>query len=141
MGRFSNVDPSFQQEQNRFLMLQALRTAKNAGPVSPKKALALIIPVFIAAAALLLLFSGAFGEKTCVRYQEHLYQLTGELVNELPEGYECVGSLVYSEDPKNSATDLASNYSLNAAFYASPEHPKTAYISENGDFFRELKRR
>ena len=75
MGRFSNVDPNFQQEQNRFLILQALRTAKNTGPVSPKKALALIIPVFIAAAALLLLFSGAFGEKTCVRYQEHLYQL------------------------------------------------------------------
>ena len=141
MGRFSNVDPNFQQEQNRFLMLQALRSAKNAGPVSPKKALALIIPVFLAAAALLLLFSGAFGEKTYVRYQEHLYQLTGELVNELPEGYTRVGPLILTEDPKTSATELASNYSLNAEFYASSEHPKTAFISENGDFFRELKRR
>lgn len=141
MGRFSNVDPNFQQEQNRFLVFQALKSAKNAGHVSPGKALALIVPVFIAAAALLLLFSGAFEEKTCVRYQDHLYRLTGELTNELPEGYAPVGPLVYSEDPKNYAAELASNYTLDAVFYASLDHPKTAYISENGDFYRELKRR
>ena len=141
MGRFSNVDPNFQQEQNRFLMLQALRSARNAGPVSLKKALMLIVPVFIAAAALLLLFTGAFEAKTYVRYQDQLYALTGELTNELPDGYKSIGALVFTEDPKSSETELASNYALNAAFYANPEHPKAAYISENGGFFRELRRR
>ena len=141
MGRFSNTDPNFQQEQNRFLMFQALKSARNAGPVSPKKALVLIVPVFIAAAALLLLFSGAFGAKTYVRYQDQLYRLTGELVNELPGGYKSIGALVYTEDPKDSKTELASNYTLDAEFYASPDHPKTAYISENGDYYRELRRR
>ena len=88
MGRITNVDPNFVQEQQRLAQMQALKQAKNAGAISGKKALWIVVPVFVIAVILVLLFSGAFSKSDTVFYHGELYKITDNIVYALPEGYE-----------------------------------------------------
>ena len=102
MGRFSNVDPNFSQEQSRFFQLKALKMAKNSSAISSKKALLLVVPIFVVGIALLLFLGGAFDKGYMIRYDDAIYKISDTTVNELPEGYEQAGVLVYTENPKKS---------------------------------------
>ena len=132
MGRFSNVDPNFSQEQSRFFQLKALKMAKNSSAISSKKALLLVVPIFVVGIALLLFLGGAFDKGYTIRYDDAIYKIADTTVNELPEGYEQAGVLVYAEDPKKSTKNLASDWTLDAELYVNPAYPKKAYISAFG---------
>ncbi len=132
MGRFTNVDPNFSQEQGRFFQLKALKMAKNSSAISSKKALLFIVPVFVVAIVLLLFLGGAFDKGYTIWYNNAIYRISDTTVNELPEGYEQVGVLVYAENPKKSTENLASDWTLDAELYVNPTYPKTAYISAFG---------
>ena len=47
MARGVNIDPNFAQEQSRYFHMKALAMAKNTGATTGKKALFIIIPVFL----------------------------------------------------------------------------------------------
>ena len=132
MGRFTNVDPNFSQEQGRFFQLKALKMAKNSSAISSKKALLFIIPVFVVAILLLLFLGGAFDKGYTIWYDNAIYKISDTTVNELPEGYEQVGVLNYAENPEKSTKNLASDWTLDAELYVNPAYPKKAYISAFG---------
>ena len=44
-----NLDPNFVKEQQQVMRMLGLKRAKKAKPVSPKKALLIILPVFVLA--------------------------------------------------------------------------------------------
>ena len=129
MGRGVNIDPNFVMQQQQLARMQALKQAKNAGAVSGKKALWIIVPVFAAAIAVVFLFSGAFEKPDTVRYHGELYKITDHVIYELPEGYEEAGVLKHVENPKNTK------------LYVDPGNPQKAYISTNGKDYREIRKK
>ena len=88
MGRGVNIDPNFVAQQQQLAQMQALKQAKSASAVSGKKVLWIVVPVFVLAIAVVLMFSGAFDKPDTVRYHGELYKITDYVVYELPEGYE-----------------------------------------------------
>lgn len=84
------------------------------------------------AIVLLLFLGGAFDKGYTIWYNNAIYKISDTTVNELPEGYEQVGVLVYAENPKKSTENLASDWTLDAELYVNPTYPKTAYISAFG---------
>ncbi len=141
MGRGVNIDPNFVMQQQQLAQLQALKQAKNAGAVSGKKALWIIVPVFAAAIAVVLLFSGAFEKPDTVRYRGELYKITDHVIYELPEGYGEAGVLKHVENPKNTAEDMTTSWNLETKLYADPGNPQKAYISTNGKDYREIRKK
>ncbi len=140
MGRGVNIDPNFVLQQQQLARMQALKQAKSAGPVSGKKALWIIVPVFVLAIAFVLMFSGAFSKPDLVRYHGELYKITDYVAFELPEGYEEVGALMHVENPKKTAEDLTTSWNLETKLYADPANPKKAYISAYGHYL-EIKKK
>ncbi len=139
MGRITNVDPNFVQEQQRLAQMQALKQAKNAGAVSGKKVLWIVVPVFVIAVFLVLLFSGAFSKSDTVFYHGELYKITDNIVYALPEGYEEAGVLKHADDPKKTGEDLTTTWNLEAKLYVDPSNPGKAYISAYGAYL-EIKK-
>lgn len=135
MGRITNIDPNFAQEQVRFFHSKALKQAKGAGAVSSKKALIIIVPVFLAAIAVILLFSGIFGHDPALRYQGVTYQIIQDpVLHELPDSYGPVGKLVHVDDLKKDSADLESDWNLEAQLFADPDNPGIVYISAYGGY-------
>lgn len=141
MGRGVNIDPNFVLQQQQLAQMQALKQAKSASAVSGKKVLWIVVPVFVLAIAVVLMFSGALDKPDTVRYHGELYKITDYVVYELPEGYEEVGVLTHVENPKKTAEDLTTSWNLEAKLYADPANPQKAYISTNGKDYREIKRK
>ncbi len=141
MGRGVNIDPNFVMQQQQLARMQALKQAKNAGAVSGKKALWIIVPVFAAAIAVVLLFSGAFEKTDTVRYRGELYKITDHVIYELPEGYEEAGVLKHVDNPKKTAEDLTTSWNLETKLYVDPGNPQKAYISTNGKDYREIRKK
>ena len=141
MGRGVNIDPNFVLQQQQLAQMQALKQAKSASAVSGKKVLWIVVPVFVLAIAVVLMFSGAFDKPDTIRYHGELYKITDYVVYELPEGYEEVGVLTHVENPKKTVEDLTTSWNLEAKLYADPANPQKAYISTNGKDYREIKRK
>ena len=134
MGYFSTVDPNFVQEQKRFFLLRALVTTKNATAISTKKALLFVLPVLEIALAVVFVFSGIFDKGYIVCVNDEIYRITDNIVYELPEGYAFVGSIVYSDEPKEASDRFASNWTLDASIYVNPSENETAYITAYGGY-------
>ena len=139
MGRGVNIDPNFVMQQQQLAQMQALKQAKSASAVSGKKLLWIIVPVFVLAIAVILMFSGAFDKPDTVRYHGELYKITDYVEFELPEGYEEVGALKHVENPKKTAEDLTTSWNLEAKLYVDPANPQKAYISAYGNYL-EIKK-
>ena len=139
MGRGVNIDPNFVLQQQQLAQMQALKQAKSASAVSGKKVLWIIVPVFVIAVAVVLLFSGVFSKADTVRWHGELYKITDNIVYELPESYEEVGALTHVDDPKKEAEDLTTSWNLEAKLYVDPANPKKAYISAYGAYL-EIKK-
>ena len=140
MGRGVNIDPNFVAQQQSLMRMQALKQAKSASAVSGKKLLWIIVPVFVLAIAVVLMFSGAFSTPDTVCYHGELYKITDDVVYELPEGYEEVGSLKHTEDPKKTMEDLTTSWNLEAKLYIDPANPQKAYISAYGHYLEIRKK-
>ena len=141
MGRGVNIDPNFVTQQQSLARMQALKQAKSACAVSGKKLLWIIVPVFVLAIAVVLMFSGAFDKPDTVRYHGELYKITDEVVYELPEGYVEVGALKHTEDPRKTTEDLTTSWNLETKLYANPSDLQKAYVSTNGKNFYEIKKK
>ena len=139
MGRGVNIDPNFVAQQQQLAQMQALKQAKSASPVSGKKVLWMIVPIFVIAIAIVLLFRGVFSKPDLVRYRGDLYKVTDNIVYALPEGYEEVGFLTKVEDPKKTTEDLTTSWNLEARLYFNPANPKRAYISAYGAYLEIRK--
>ncbi len=140
MGRGVNIDPNFVLQQQQLAQMQALKQAKSASAVSGKKVLWIVVPVFVLAIAVVLMFSGAFDKPDTVRYHGELYKITDYVAFELPEGYEEVGALKHVENPKKTAEDLTTTWNLETKLYADPANPQKAYISAYGHYL-EIKKK
>lgn len=141
---FPNLDPNAVREQQQMAQMQALKQAKNAGSISTKKAFLIILPIFLAALILFLLFSGVFDKGYTIRWKEGIYRISDaiseDLVYELPEGYEPAGSLVFAENPKKAAEDLSSNWTLEAELYFDPTNDRVIYISAYKGYLKARKK-
>ena len=140
MGRGVNIDPNFVLQQQQLARMQALKQAKSAGAVSVKKALWIIMPVFVLALAIALLSTGIFNKPDLVRYRGELYKITDYVEFELPEGYEEVGALKHVENSKKTAEDLTTTWNLETKLYVDPANPQKAYISAYGHYL-EIKKK
>ena len=140
MGRGVNIDPNFAAQQQSLMRMEALKQAKSASAVSGKKLLWIILPVFVLAIAVIALFSGVFDTPDTVRYHGELYKITDYVVFELPEGYEEVGSLKHTEDPRKTTEDLTTSWNLEAKLYIDSANPQKAYISAYGNYL-EIKKK
>ena len=138
MGRGVNIDPNFVAQQQQLAQMQALKQAKSASAVSGKKVLWIVVPVFIIAIAVILLFSGVFEKPYTVRYHGEIYKITDNIEYELPAGYEEVGLLTHVENPKKTTEDLTTSWNLEAKLYVDPANPQKAYISAYGNYL-EIK--
>ena len=83
MGRGVNIDPNFVAQQQQLAQMQALKQAKSASAVSGKKVLWIVMPVFIIAIAVILLFSGVFEKPYTVRYHGEIYKITDNIEYEI----------------------------------------------------------
>ena len=141
MGKGVNIDPNFVAQQQSLARMQALKQAKGTSAVSGKKLLWIIVPVFVVAVAIVLLFSGVFDKGNHVRYGGALYEISDSIVYELPAGYAPVGTLFHVEDPKKATEDLASDWNLDAQLYINPSEPQKAYISAYGAYLEIRKKK
>ena len=140
MGRGVNIDPNFVMQQQQVARMQALKQAKSASAVSGKKFLKIVVPVFVLAIAVVLMFSGVFDKPDTVRYHGKLYKITDYVVYELPEGYEEAGVLTHVENPKKTMEDLTTSWNLEAKLYVDPVNPQKAYISAYGNYLEIRKK-
>ncbi len=143
MARGVNIDPNFVLQQQQLAQMQALKQAKSAGAVSGKKALWIIVPVFVLALAIAILSTGVFAKKEYVRWGGELYRIrnsTDYAVFTLPEGYEPAGALIQVEDVKKASEDLSSDWPLDAQLYVNPSDPQKAYISAYGHYLEIRKK-
>ena len=140
MGRGVNIDPNFVAQQQSLMRMQALKQAKSASAVSGKKLLWIVVPVFVLAIAVAVLFSGALSKPDTVRYHGELYKITDYVVYELPEGYVEAGSLKHTEDPRKTTEDLTTSWNLEAQLYIDPSNPQKAYISAYGHYLEIRKK-
>lgn len=141
---FPNVDPNVVREQQQLQRMQALKRAKTVGPISGKKALLILIPVFVIALALVLFLSGVFDRGYTVLWNGALYRISNEisedLVHELPEGYVSAGSLVFAENPKKSGEDLSSDWTMEAELYVDPSDDRAVYITAYKGYLKARKK-
>jgi len=141
---FPNIDPNVAREQKQLGIMRGLKQAKNTSSISTKKVLLIIIPVFAVALLFILFFSGVFDKGYTVRWNNGIYQISSELsedlIHELPEGYTCVGDLVFAENPKKAVEDLSSNWTTEAELYANPENDRFVYITAYRGYLKARKK-
>jgi len=73
--------------------MKALAMARDTGATTGKKALFIIIPIFLVAAFLGLAALGVFTKGSYVRYNGIIYKVTGYYTSTLSGEYELVGTL------------------------------------------------
>ena len=141
---FPNVDPNAIREQQQLGRMRALKQSKNASPISAKKALLIIVPVFLVALAIILFFGGVFDKGYTLRWNGEIYRISDavseDLVYDLPEGYASAGRLVFTEDLKKAKGDLSSNWTLEAELYVDPSNDRTVYISAYKGYLKARKK-
>ena len=139
MARGVNVDPNFAQEQSRFFQMKALETAKNTGATTGKKALFIIIPVFLVAAFLGLAALGVFSKGSYVRYNGMIYKVTENYTSRLSEEYALVGTLEQTEDPRKAQEDMVTNWRpgiQSHQLYINTQDDRWGYVGENSSFYQ-----
>ena len=139
MARGVNIDPNFAQEQSRFFQMKALETAKNTGATTGKKALFIIIPVFLVAAFLGLAALGVFSKGAYVRYNGMIYKVTENYTSRLSEEYALVGTLEQTEDPRKAQEDMVTNWRpgiQSHQLYINTQDDRWGYVGENGSFYQ-----
>ena len=119
-------DPSFVKEQQQVMRMIGLNRAKKVKTTSPKKLLFIIIPVFLAALAIVLYTSGLFDEAHTVSWNGTIYRLPNDLgkvqVSTKPEGIKFAGYL----DPETE--DPSVNWSPFAEVYVKEGDDRVIYL-------------
>ena len=141
---FPNVDPNAVREQQQLGRMRALKQAKNASSISVKRMLMIIVPIFIVALILLLLFSGVFDRGYTIWWNDKLYRISDEinedLVYELPDGYAEAGTLVYADKPGKTKEGLSSNWTMQAKLYVNQNDDKVVYITAYKGYLKARKK-
>ena len=141
---FPNIDPNAVKEQQQLQRMQALNQSKRASPISGKKLLLIMIPVFFVAVFLVLLFNGVFDKGYTLLWNGELYRVSDsiseDLIYDLPEGYVSAGSLVFAEDPKQTGTELSSNWTLAAELFVNPADDRVVYITAYKGYLKARKK-
>ena len=121
-----NLDPNFVKEQQQVLRMMGLKRAKKAKPISPKKALLIIIPVFLIALAITLFSSENFAKGYTVSWNGATYRLPHDLnavmVKQAPAGYVSAGKLVPAEE------DSSANWFSEAKVYIKEGNARVIYL-------------
>ena len=96
------LDPNHIKEQQQVMRMLGLKLAKRAKPISPKKALLIILPVFVLALAITLFSSEIFAKGYTVNWNGAAYRLPHDLnavmVKQVPKGYAAAGKLLPAEE-------------------------------------------
>ena len=120
------LDPNFIREQQQLMRMMGLKRAKNAKPISPKKALLIILPVLVLALAITLLSSENFAKGYTVSWNGASYRLPHDLnavmIKHAPEGYAAVGKLVPAEE------DASANWFSEAKVYIKGSDDRVIYL-------------
>ena len=121
-----NLDPNFIKEQQQVMRMVGLKRAKKVKPVSPKKALLIILPVFVLALAITLLSSEFLAKGYTVSWNGASYRLPRDLnavmVKSAPEGYAAVDKLVPAEE------DASGNWFTEAKVYTKGDNDRVIYL-------------
>ena len=139
MARGVNIDPNLAQEQSRYFHMKALAMAKNIGATTGKKALFIIIPVFLVAAFLGLAALGVFSKGSYVRYNGMIYKVTENYTSRLSEEYALVGTLEQTEDPRKVQEDMVTNWRSGIQshqLYINTQDDRWGYVGENSSFYQ-----
>ena len=119
-------DPNFIKEQQQVMRMIGLKRAKKVETASPKKLLFILIPVFLAALAIVLYTSGIFDEPHTVSWTGSIYRLPQELskvqLSTKPEGYKFAGYL----DPEEE--NDSANWSPYAEVYVKEGDDRVIYL-------------
>ena len=123
----SNLDPNFLKEQQQVMRMIGLKRAKKTvKTASPKKLLFILIPVFLAALALVLYTSEIFNEPYTVSWNGAIYRLPSELskvqMSTKPEGFKFAGYL--DPDEENDSA----NWSPFAEVYVKEGDDRVIYL-------------
>ncbi len=120
------LDPNFIKEQQQVMRMMGLKRAKKVETASPKKLLFILIPVFLAALAIVLYTSGIFDEPHTVSWNGATYRLPNDLgkvqASTKPEGFKFAGYL----DPEEE--NDAANWSPYAEVYVKEGDDKIIYL-------------
>lgn len=121
-----NLDPNFIKEQQQVMRMLGLKRAKKAKPISPKKALLIILPVFVLALAITLFSSEFFAKGYTVSWNGATYRLPHDLnavmVKQAPEGYAAAGKLVPAGE------DASGNWFSEAKVYIKGDNDRVIYV-------------
>ena len=119
-------DPNYVKEQQQIMRMIGLNRAKKVKTASPKKLLFIIVPVFLAALAIVLYTSGIFDEAHTVSWNGAIYSLPKDLgkvqVDTKPEGYKFAGYLDAEED------NPSANWSPFAEVYVKEGDDRVIYL-------------
>ena len=120
------LDPNHIKEQQQVMRMLGLKRAKKAKPISPKKALLIILPVFVLALAITLFSSEIFAKGYTVNWNGAAYRLPHDLnavmVKQAPKGYAAAGKIFPSED------DTSANWFSEAKVYIKEGNARVIYL-------------
>ena len=120
------LDPNHIKEQQQVMRMLGLKRAKKAKPISPKKALLIILPVFVLALAITLFSSEIFAKGYTVNWNGAAYRLPHDLnavmVKQAPKGYAAAGKIFPSED------DTSANWFSEAKVYIKGDNDRVIYV-------------
>ena len=120
------LDPNFVKEQQQVMRMLGLKRAKKAKPISPKKALLIILPVFVLALAITLFSSEIFAKGYTVNWNGAAYRLPHDLnavmVKQAPKGYAAAGKLLPAEE------DASADWFSEAKVYIKGDNDRVIYV-------------
>ena len=97
-----NLDPNYIKDQQQVLRMLGLNRAKKAKPVSPKKLLLILVPVFLLALALISYEAGIFDKGLTFSWNGAIYRLPSDtnavMTSTRPEGFKFAGYLDPEEE-------------------------------------------
>ncbi len=137
-------NPVQARDVQQAFQIRGAAAAKNAKPLSSKKLLMILVPVFLLVLALVLLGSGAFERGYTVILDGSEYAVKENMKTwELPEGCVLLGETVYSETPTKEMAPLFSDWPYTSRVYWDPADSRFAYMTSPnaGGNYVTLKKR
>ena len=139
------VDPIYQQQQQQYFYNKGLERAKKAqreGKTSKVKLWAVLLIVFLLAAAIIFILSGGpmiFAGHRHVMVDGISYRVGegGEdVVVSMEEGFTEAGKLYYTEDWKNSEENFATDWNYETTVYVNPNDRSKVYFRWQGHYLK-----
>lgn len=119
-------DPNYIKDQQQVLRMMGIKRSKKVKPISPKKTLLIILPVFVLALVITLFSSEILAKGYTVSWNGADYRLPHDLnavmVKHAPQGYVSAGKLVPAED------DASANWFSEAKVYIKEGNARVIYL-------------